>query len=128
MISRRSFLKGASAAVIASMFSSRLLALSSAESQNLADQINNTLDRVQSWNVGMYGSLANIGVMMSRSTGQDYDSWITANANSNNWLGVFQVKNFAQHSGYNSSTIEGALELALENMPMLETLSPCDNY
>ena len=57
---------------------------------------------------------------MSKSTGQDYDSWITTNANSNNWLGVFQVKNFAQHSRYDSSTIESALKLALENMPMLE--------
>ncbi len=124
MIQRRTFLKGASAAIIAATFSRRLLASSSAESPNLADQINNTLNAVQSWNVGMYGSLANIGLIMSNSAGQDYDSWIAANARGNNWLGVFQVKNFAQHSGYDSPTIESALRSALENMPMLDHYLP----
>ena len=84
----------------------------------LADQINACLREVTSWK-----DLANIGVVMHKSSLDDFDTWITSRANASDWKGVFAVKRYAEQAGYSSSTIDAKVKLALSNIPMFNNYS-----
>ncbi|MDH5783080.1 MAG: PKD domain-containing protein [Candidatus Bathyarchaeota archaeon] len=84
----------------------------------LADQINACLREVTSWK-----DLANIGVVMHKSSPADFDTWITSRANAADWEDAFAVKRYAEQAGYSSSTIDAKVKLALSNIPMFNNYS-----
>ncbi len=73
-----------------------------------------------------------IGTVMNRSSSTDFDTWIAATAENNDWFNVFMIKSYAMHAGYSSSTIDDSVKLALTNMPMFEEypipISQVDSY
>jgi hypothetical protein len=51
-----------------------------------------------------------------------YDTLVQQYSSIGDWLDVFRVKRFSEIDGYDSPTIEQAIQQALSNMPMLENL------
>ena len=84
----------------------------------LADQINACLGEVKDWK-----DFVNIGVVMHRSSLDDFDTCIARRANASDWLGVLAVKRWAEQAGYSSRIIDDNVKLALSNMPMFSHYS-----
>jgi len=87
-------------------------------SSPLAEQINASLNEITEWK-----DMVNIGIIMHKSSLNDFDSWIINKVNRSDWNGVFAVKRYAEEAGYSSPIIDNAVKLALSKIPMFKNYS-----